>query len=246
MRLQLPPMRLTDTVRVAKTLRMSTMNLQIPRQAATLRLLVEDRIRSAIVAGHFKPGQRLVERELCEQIGVGRTSVREALRQLEAEGLVVTVPHRGPEVSSISREEARQLYDVRALLEGFAGRSFAEHGSDGAVEELGRAVAGFRKAAEGGDHAALVAAKTRFYAVLMEGAGNIFVKQSLTMLHNRITLLRFTSMTQEGRLKNSVAEIEAIFEAIAARDGDRAEQACRHHIAKAAEVALTVLAGRTG
>lgn len=221
---------------------MTDMNLRIPRQAATLRLLVENRIREAIASGHFKPGQRLVERELCEQIGVGRTSVREALRQLEAEGLVVTIPHRGPEVSSINFEEARQLYDVRALLEGFAGRAFAEQGSDDAIAELKQAVVGFRQAAGSGDRAQLVAAKTRFYSVLMEGAGNVFVKQSLTTLHNRITLLRFTSMTQQGRLDHSVAEIEAIFEAIAARDGARAEQACKHHIAMAAKVALAVLA----
>lgn len=220
---------------------MNEMNLRIPRQAATLRLLVEDRIREAIASGHFRPGQRLVERELCEQIGVGRTSVREALRQLEAEGLVVTVPHRGPEVSSINFDEARQLYDVRALLEGFAGRAFAEQGSEDALAELKQAVAGFRQAARNGDRAQLVAAKTRFYSVLMDGAGNIFVKQSLTMLHNRITLLRFTSMTQQGRLDDSVAEIEAIHDAIAARDGARAEQACRHHISMAAKVALAVL-----
>lgn len=209
-----------------------------------MRLLVEDRIRNAIATGHFKPGQRLIERELCEQIGVGRTSVREALRQLEAEGLVVTIPHRGPEVSSISFDEARQLYDVRGMLEGFAGRAFAEHGTDEAIAELGRAVAAFRKAAEGDDRAALVAAKTNFYAVLTEGAGNVFVKQLLTTLHNRITLLRVTSMTQEGRLKDSVAEIEEIYSAIAARDGDRAEATCRRHIAKAAEVALAVLSGQ--
>ncbi|MGE7468121.1 GntR family transcriptional regulator [Bosea sp. NPDC003192] len=221
---------------------MSTIDLQIPRQAATLRLLVEDRIRSAIAAGHFKPGQRLVERELCEQIGVGRTSVREALRQLEAEGLVVTVPHRGPEVSSISHDEARQLYELRALLEGFAGRNFAEHGSDAAIAELGRAVDSFATAAQGSDRAALVAAKTRFYAVLMQGAGNVFVTQSLTTLHNRITLLRVTSMTQGGRLADSIAEIRAIFDAIVARDPDRAEAACKQHIAMAARVALAVLA----
>ncbi|RXT51247.1 AsnC family transcriptional regulator [Bosea sp. Tri-44] len=221
---------------------MNTIDLQIPRQAATLRLLVEDRIRSAIAAGHFKPGQRLIERELCEQIGVGRTSVREALRQLEAEGLVVTVPHRGPEVSSISHDEARQLYELRALLEGFAGRNFAEHGSDAAIAELGRAVDGFATAAQGSDRATLVAAKTRFYAVLMQGAANTFVTQSLTTLHNRITLLRVTSMTQSGRLADSVAEIRAIFDAIVARDPDRAETACKHHIAMAAKVALAVLA----
>lgn len=221
---------------------MTMINLQIPRQAATLRLLVEDRLRTAIAAGHFRPGQRLIERELCEQIGVGRTSVREALRQLEAEGLVVTIPHRGPEVSSISADESRQLYEVRALLEGFAGRAFAEHGSAAAIAELGLAVERFAEAAKGADRATLVAAKTHFYAVLMEGAGNVFVKQSLTALHNRITLLRVTSMTQEGRLADSVAEIRAIFEAIVARDGDRAEAACKHHIAMAAKVALATLA----
>lgn len=221
---------------------MSSMNLQIPRQAATLRLLVEDKIRNAIATGHFKPGQRLIERELCEQMGVGRTSVREALRQLEAEGLVVTIPHRGPEVSSINADEARQLYEVRALLEGFAGRAFAERGSDADIARLKEAVAGFRAAAEGGDRATLVEAKTRFYSVLMEGADNMFIRQSLTALHNRITLLRVTSMTQQGRLADSVAEIETIYEAIAAHDGARAEAACKHHIAKAAEVALAVLA----
>ncbi|MGO4714631.1 GntR family transcriptional regulator [Bradyrhizobium sp. 2TAF24] len=225
---------------------MNTINLQVPRQAATLRLLVEDKLRSAIAAGHFKPGQRLIERELCEQIGVGRTSVREALRQLEAEGLVVTVPHRGPEVSSITADEARQLYELRALLEGFAGRHFAEHGSDAAIAELGRAVDGFATAAKGDDRAALVAAKTRFYAVLTQGAGNVFVTQTLTTLHNRITLLRVTSMTQSGRLDDSVTEIRAIYDAIVARDPDRAEALCKHHIAKAAEIALAVLAHQEG
>ena len=145
-------------------------------------------------------------------------------------------------MASISHEEAQQLYDVRALLEGFAGRRFAETGSKAAIAELKRAVDGFRKAAKSSDRAALVAAKTRFYAVLMEGAGNVFVKQSLTNLHNRITLLRVTSMTQSGRLANSVAEIERIYEAIASGDGDKAEAACKQHIARAAEVALSVLA----
>ena len=100
----------------------------------------------------------------------------------------------------------------------------------------------FRKAAKSPDRIALVAAKTEFYAALMDGAGNMFVKQSLTHLHNRITLLRVTSMTQKGRLADSVAEIEKICEAIAARNGAKAETACRTHIEKAAEVALAVLA----
>jgi len=221
---------------------MADFNLQVPRQAATLRLLVENKLRSAIAAGHFKPGQRLIERELCEQIGVGRTSIREALRQLEAEGLVTTIPHRGPEVSSITYDEARQLYQVRALLEGFAGRAFAENGSEDDIAELGEAVERFAAAAaDSNDRSALIEAKSHFYAVLMDGAGNMFVKQMLTLLHNRITLLRVTSMTQPGRLSGSVAELSEIYDAIRARDGERACAACQRHIETAAQVALTVL-----
>ncbi len=75
---------------------MSEMDLNVSREAVTLRMRVEDKLRSAIASGIFKPGQRLIERELCELTGVGRTSIREAVRQLEAEGLITSVPHRGP------------------------------------------------------------------------------------------------------------------------------------------------------
>lgn len=220
---------------------MDTHDLHITRQAATLRLVVEDKVRFAIARGLFKPGQRLVERELCELIGVGRTSVREALRQLEAEGLVQTIPHRGPIVRTISAEEARQLYEIRAMLEGYAGRAFAEHGTAEAVKELDLAVKALARAVRSKDQSKMIDAKTHFYKVLMDGAGNSFVTQFLTGLHNRITLLRITSMTQSGRLASSMREIRAIYEAIAAKDGPAAERACRHHVEEAAKVALAVL-----
>ncbi len=225
----------------AETPFMDTTNLQIPRHAATLRMLVEEKLRSAIASGHFRPGQRLIERELCEQLGVGRTSIREALRQLEAEGLVTTIPHRGPEVSSITAEEARQLYEVRGLLESYAGQAFAEHGTEDDVAELGDAVERFAAAAASSNPSQLIEAKTHFYAVLMNGTGNMFVKQTLTLLHNRITLLRVTSMTQPGRLDGSVAELREIYEAIRARDAIRAHAACKRHIETAAAIALAVL-----
>ena len=91
----------------------------------TVRAMVAQKLREAIMSGTLKPGQRLVERELCEMTGVSRPSIREALRLLEADGLVNTVPHRGPVVSTISLEEAKQLYAARAVLEGFAGRECA-------------------------------------------------------------------------------------------------------------------------
>lgn len=220
---------------------MTNTDFQIPRQAATLRALVEDRLRSAILSGHFAAGQRLVERELCELFGVGRTSIREGLRQLEAEGLVTTVPHKGPTVSKVDYKDAEQLYAVRALLEGFAGEHFALKGSPADMERLSQAVAEFEAAAHVPDQSALLVAKTKFYAILMEGCGNAIVRQMLSLLHNRVNILRSTSMMQPGRLANSVAEIREIHDAVRARDGVRAGAACRHHIEMAARSALAYL-----
>ena len=156
---------------------MATLNLQLEKRGATLRMQVEDKIRQAISSGHFRPGQRLVERELCEMIGVGRTSVREALRQLEAEGLIVTHPHRGPSVNAISLVEARQLYAVRGLLEGFSGEEFARNGTDEEVNLRVEAAANFSAAvsrylAAPSERARddLIDTKTTFYARLMEAA----------------------------------------------------------------------------
>jgi DNA-binding GntR family transcriptional regulator len=217
-------------------------DLQISRQPATLRLIVEERLRLAITAGDFKPGQRLIERELCELTGVGRTSIREALRQLEAEGLITNIPHRGPSVSTISLDEARQLYAVRALLEGFAGRCFAELRSAQACANLSAALIDFERAARSKSQQRLIETKTQFYSLLLDGSGNDFVKQALTPLHNRITLLRLTSMTQPGRLKKSIAEIREIVAAIEAGDPERAETACKRHVENAAKVALAYIA----
>jgi DNA-binding GntR family transcriptional regulator len=232
-------------LRASKPLTMNKkIDLQIAKQPATLRLIVEGRLRMAISAGDFKPGQRLIERELCELTGVGRTSIREALRQLEAEGLITNIPHRGPTVSTISSEEARQLYALRGLLEGYAGRCCAERRSPQSCAALAEAVSQFEHATRPRNQQKLIEAKSRFYELLMDGSGNVFIKQVLTVLHNRITLLRLTSMTQPGRLKRSTAEIREILAAVEAGDGDRAEIACKIHVENAAAVALAYLDAR--
>jgi DNA-binding GntR family transcriptional regulator len=143
----------------------------------------------------------------------------------------------------VSVDEARQLYAVRALLEGFAGEQFALRGTDCEIEALTDAIERLEVViAEGLDPTALIEAKTRFYAVLMEGSGNIFVRQMLGMLHNRVTLLRVTSMSQPGRMVQSMAEIREIHSAIVARDPAAAKAACERHIASATAVALAMLA----
>lgn len=214
------------------------MDLQIEKKSATLRGLVEDKLREAIAAGVFTPGQRLIERELCDMLGVGRTSVREALRQLEAESLIESLPHKGPVVARISVEEARQLYSLRTLLEAHAGRRCAETADDDFLQRLDAAVETFVKASECKERMAMIEAKTAFYDLLMEGCGNKYITRTLTGLHNQISALRLTSMSQPDRLPRSIAEIRDIAAAIRSGDPARAADACRRHIENASEVAL--------
>src|SRR5258708_19994653 len=113
----------------------------------TVRSMGTQKLGEGIMSGTVKPGQRLVERELCEMTGVSRPSIREALRLLEADGLVNNVPHRGPVVSTISLEEAKQLYAARAVLEGFAGRECARLHDPAVVRRMRDALARLKAAA---------------------------------------------------------------------------------------------------
>lgn len=215
--------------------------MHISPSAAPLRREIEMRLRAAIIDGRFKPGDRLVEREMCQLLGVSRASLREALRQLEAEELVTIVPYRGPVVSEITVEEAEQLYDVRAMLEGLAARRLAETASDEDVAALRRALKAFADVVRGKSSVPLLTAKAGFYEALLDRSGNRIAGRILTQLNNRIGVLRSTSMSQKGRLKNTLVEVTRIVDAIERRDPDGAWRATVDHITRAAEVALEVL-----
>jgi DNA-binding GntR family transcriptional regulator len=207
----------------------------------TVRSMVAQKLRNAIMSGTFKPGQRLVERELCEMTGVSRPSIREALRLLEADGLVTTIPHRGPVVSTISLEEAKQLYAARAVLEGFAGRECARLHDPAIARRIGDALARLKAASAASDLVATLEAKTEFYAAIITGCGNTFVERMLRPLHDRITLLRITSMSQPKRINKSLREVTAIWRAIQSGDQDLAERCCVDHVKAAAVAALSMI-----
>lgn len=111
-------------------------DLKVTRNIITLRQIVLDKLRDAIISSQLKPGQRLVERELCQALDVSRTSVREALRHLESEGLVQYVGQRGPSVSVLSQQDIKNIYELRAALEGLAGELFCERASDHQINLL--------------------------------------------------------------------------------------------------------------
>ena len=146
-------------------------SLSVARPAGNLRTQVVEKLRQAIVDGHFAPGARLIERDLCDLLGVSRTLVREALRQLEAEGHVENVLYRGPIVAATSADEARQLYEIRAVLEGWAAKQCAEHASDEDLNELFRLVEELAAAEQRGDLKQMLDVLDTFHEKLLQACG---------------------------------------------------------------------------
>jgi GntR family transcriptional regulator, trigonelline degradation regulator len=214
--------------------------LRVERTPAPVRTQVLDNLRQAIVERQLLPGQRLIERELVEMTGVSRTSIREALRELAAEGLVTAIPNKGTVVASVSAEEARQLYEVRSALEGLAGRLFTLNASRAQRSALTKALARIEKLASRGSP--VLAAKDAFYDVLFEGGGNDALRTVVAGLHARVSVLRALSLSVEGRPAESLAELRAIVDAITADDADAAAAACSHHVEAAGAVVLQALA----
>lgn len=217
---------------------MPDLTMRISPVAAPVRTQVAEKLRQAIIARRFKPGQRLIERELCQLTGASRTPVREALRQLESEGLVAMVPNRGPVVAEVTAEQAAEIYDVRAALEALAARRFAERATDAETDALEEAMKRFERAVQENGLPNLLELKDRFYAILFEGARNQMIGSMLEPLHTRISYLRAASLSRSGRPAETVSELRAIVAAIRHRDPNAAAELAREHVERAAEPAL--------
>ena len=198
------------------------------------------KLREAILTGIFKPAERLVETDLCRRMGVSRPSIREALRRLEAERLVTIIPNRGPSVSEITWEEAKQIYEVRSLLEGEAAALFAARADPAKLEALGEALRDFEKAVAEDDALERLAATSRFYDVILRGCGNHVIAQILEGLLARINFLRARSMSRSGRTKRSAEEMRKMFLAIESRDVAGARKYAVQHVHAACRAARKV------
>ncbi|MBM9594452.1 GntR family transcriptional regulator [Roseitranquillus sediminis] len=201
-----------------------------------------ERVRDAIITGQLPPGQRLIERELCAAMGISRTSVREVLRRLEAEKLVAVEPRKGPTVARLTREQAQEIYDIRAHLEGLMLRRFVERATDADIDELRAIGARFAEAAQVGDIPRAVGIMTDFYGLVSAVVRAEVVQEVLAQLTARVSYLRATSMSEPGRIEKSVSEISGIIKAVKRRDAEAAEQAAVSHVRSAASTALARLA----
>jgi len=219
----------------------TTGSLRVVPNALSLTERVTQVLREAILNLHFEPGEKLVERRLCEETGVSRTCVREALRHLEAEGLVKRTPTRGMYVGKIEPDEARQIYEVRKVLESAMTRQFVERASDKQVNALTHAFNKVEALSAGKDYLAYARALEKFSACLMEGAGNDVAKQILDMLSARITYLRtFTARASPGQ-RDSEVLLRRVLSAIQERNADLAEECSRAFVQHSSDFALNLL-----
>ncbi len=221
---------------------MTVESLRVVRSLVSLKKQVVESLRTAIFDRRFSPGDRLVERELCEMLDVSRTLLREALSQLEAEGVVQIIPYRGPIVAVYTAEDAKSIYEVRAALEEMAGRCFVERATEQECKALETAFAEMKRSCTsklGADH---LTVKTKFYAALTTGAHNPVLVEMLRLIHGRVSMLRATTLAQPGRLAASLTELGNIVKTIKARDAEAAARACRLHVENAGVIAMTILA----
>ena len=211
--------------------------LTVQRTAPTLRVLALEKLRTAIIEGEFAPNTRLVERQLCDLLGVSRTIVREILRQLEAEGWIVNPPYKGPTVASLSLDQAKQMYEMREALEGLAARLCARRASSEQIEELEAIVDEMARAQSKRDLHRHLDTIRRFYEVMLKATGNEILAEFLSSQHHRLTRLRSMSLFQPKRAAVSVVEKRRMVTAIRRRDEKAAQLASELHIRKAAEAA---------
>ncbi len=198
-----------------------------------LRELVLEAIREAIISGILKPRERLMEIQLAEELGVSRTPIREALRNLEMEGFIVMVPRKGAYVADISFKDIADVFEVRAALEGLAAGLAAERITDEELEEMERLLVEKAEAIIKRDMKKLVEVDTRFHETIYQASRNERLAVIINNLREQIQRYRATSLAFPGRMKQSLEEHRNIVEAIQSRNIQLARQVAQGHIENA-------------
>ncbi|MBU3876338.1 GntR family transcriptional regulator [Faecalicatena sp. AGMB00832] len=202
-------------------------------QDNSLSSRVFQRIRDDILKGKYKEHDELRENTIGKELGVSRTPVREALRQLELEGLVSIIPNKGAYVTGISPKDVSDIYMIRSMLEGLCARWATENISDEQLDELDEIMllSEFHMKREGGGSAEQMAElDSRFHAVLYEASNSRILSHLLLDFHKYVQVARETSVVSEDRARKSIREHKQLLRAIRDKDADLAEQLANEHI----------------
>ncbi len=198
-----------------------------------LREIVFEHLREAIISSQLKPGERLMELQLAEEMGVSRTPVREAIRKLELEGLVVMVARRGAYVSDLSIRDIAETFEIRAALESLASGLAAERITPEELEQLERTLVQIGESIEQNNMDEVVRLDEEFHAIMYSASRNQRLTQIVSNLREHITRFRLSSLAIPGRFKSVFQEHKNIVEAISERNSTLAQALAKEHIENA-------------
>lgn len=192
-------------------------------------------IKEKILMGILKPGDPLVEVKLAEELGVSRTPIREALRQLELEGLVYSIPHKGAFVAGVTAQDIEDIYTIRMLLEGLAARWAAQKITKDEEDELTEIITLMELYTKKKDIPKVMKTDSQFHQLIYKASKSKPLEHVLSTFHSYIIRARATSFETPGRLEEAMEEHKLIFEAIVSRDPDKAEEYMKLHVKNAAK-----------
>ena len=195
-----------------------------------LRDVVFNTLRQAILRGELQPGERLMEIQLAQRLGVSRTPVREAIRKRELEGLVLMIPRRGAEVAEITRQDLEDVLEVRAALEELAVKDACEHITDEQLQDLKKAANEFKRSLEGTDLVACAEADIPFHEIIYAATNNKRLVQMLNNLREQMYRYRMENLKDKRTYRTLVEEHDAIRRALKKHDKEKAGAAINVHI----------------
>ena len=199
-------------------------------QYLPLRYVVFNTLRQAILKGELKPGERLMEIALADKLGVSRTPIREALRKLELEGLVLMIPRRGAQVADITEKDLNDVLEVRIALENLAIEKACKRMTDEQIGKLWLTAKEFERTTNEGNLVKLAEADVAFHDVIYQAADNVTLNQVQNNLREQIYRYRVEYLKDEEMRKQLVKEHEELYQAVKERDVKKAQEISFRHI----------------
>lgn len=206
-----------------------------------LREVVCESLREAIRSGVLKPGERIMEIQIAEELGVSRTPVREAIRKLELEGYVVMMPRRGTYVASMSIRDINEIFEIRTALESLSNGLAADHITDEELEHLQRLLVIIGGYIKEGNIEKIVETDIEFHDMMYHAARNTRLVGIISNLRDQLTRFRTLSMSYPGRLEATIEEHRLIVEAIARGDRKAASKAAERHMENSEKTLLKAM-----
>lgn len=192
--------------------------------------VVFDYLRNAILSGELKPGERLMEVTIAEQLGVSRTPVREAIRKLEKEKFVIMIPRKGAYVADLTKKDILEVLEIRKELEGFAAELAATRMEEQEIEKLGEILSDFNLCMDAMDKKRMIETDNAFHSTIFEATKNSRLMHMIYDLHDQFQRFRLIYFSEFSNFKEIQASHIRIYNAIINKDAETARTEAESHV----------------